>query len=371
MGSESKKKTKNKKSRTLSFFKYLLLFLVLFLMSSIVAYNYTVNKKPYDASKVLSRVSEKDGIKVKIPKGSSTSSIANILYEKGIIKYPLLFKVISKYYGYDSEYKSGEHVVSKNLSYEELMVVLSSNPVTITVTIPEGKNFYEIVSSLKDKKLIDKDSFVKTANNPDFNYKFLEGLPTNRDNLLEGYMFPDTYFFDPVSSDKEIIAKFLDNFDLKFTPAYYERAEELNMTVDQIITLASIIERETKLPNERMLVSSVFHNRLKSNNPSIKKLQSCATVQYALFKRDGKTKPVISEEDTRINDPYNTYLAEGLPPGPICNPGIDAIEAALYPDEESQYLYFVAKGDGSHEFSKTLAEHQAAVTKYGTNPGMD
>jgi len=188
-----------------------------------------------------------------------------------------------------------------------------------------------------------------------------------RENKLEGYLFPDTYFFDPKAGERAIIEKFLDNFDAKFKPEFYERAKELNMTVDEVIILASIIERETALPEERPIVSSVFHNRLKSSDPNLKKLESCATVQYVLYKTQGKMKEKLSDEDTKIDHPYNTYLYEGLPPGPICCPGLASIEAALYPDEESEYLYFVAKGDGSHEFSRTLAEHLEAVKKYQSN----
>lgn len=139
------------------------------------------------------------------------------------------------------------------------------------------------------------------------------------------------------------------------------------MTVDEVITLASIIERETKIPEEKEIVSSVFHNRLKSQDPSFKKLQSCATIQYILLQRDGKVKELLTYEDTQIDHPYNTYLHEGLPPGPLCSPGLDSIIAALYPNEESDYLFFVARGDGSHEFSRTLAEHEAAKQKYGVS----
>ncbi|WP_243467136.1 endolytic transglycosylase MltG [Acetivibrio straminisolvens] len=216
---------------------------------------------------------------------------------------------------------------------------------------------------------MDKEDFIEACNTEEFEYKFLKDIPDSpeRKNRLEGYLFPDTYFFDPKGGERAIIEKFLDNFDAKFKPEFYERAKELNMTVDEVIILASIIERETALPEERAIVSSVFHNRLKSSNPELKKLQSCATVQYVLYNTQGKMKEKLSDEDTKINHPYNTYLFEGLPPGPICSPGLAAIEAALYPDEESEYLFFVAKGDGSHEFSKTLAEHLEAVKKYEAN----
>ncbi|HOQ00530.1 MAG TPA: endolytic transglycosylase MltG [Acetivibrio clariflavus] len=202
-------------------------------------------------------------------------------------------------------------------------------------------------------------------NTEKFDYDFIAQIP-ERENRLEGYLFPDTYFFDPLSSDREIITKFLDNFDMKFKLDYYARAKELNMTVDEIITLASIIEKETALPEEKPIISSVFHNRLKSKDPSLRKLQTDATIQYILFKRDGKIKEKLTEADTKIDDPYNTYLYEGLPPGPICSPGLASIEAALYP-EKTDYYYFVAKGDGSHYFSKTLSEHEAAKKRYIDN----
>jgi UPF0755 protein len=145
---------------------------------------------------------------------------------------------------------------------------------------------------------------------------------------------------------------------------YYARAKELNMTVDQIITLASIIEKEATLPEEKPIISSVFHNRLKSKDPSLKKLQTDATIQYIIYNKEGKIKEYLTENDTKIDHPYNTYVYEGLPPGPICNPGLASIEAALYPEEGTGYYYFVARGDGSHQFSKTLSEHEAAKKKY-------
>jgi len=306
-----------------------------------------------------------EGIEITIPRGSSTSDIAKILKENGIIKWPTLFMLQSKINGYDGTYMSGKHIVSKDLNYDELMRVLSSNPVSVNVTIPETFYLDQVLNLLSEKKLIDKESFIKSMNTEKFDYDFIAQIP-ERENRLEGYLFPDTYFFDPPSSDREIITKFLDNFDMKFKLDYYARAKELNMTVDEIITLASIIEKETALPEEKPIISSVFHNRLKSKDPSLRKLQTDATIQYILFKRDGKIKEKLTEADTKIDDPYNTYLYEGLPPGPICSPGLASIEAALYP-EKTDYYYFVAKGDGSHYFSKTLSEHEAAKKRYIDN----
>lgn len=358
-----KKKTKKRRNMFFSLFLYFVIFLIVFSISSLASYTFFVNEKEIDYQEVIAKIDPEKSIQVEIPRGSDTNDIANILKEEGIIEYPFWFKFISKFNGYDGCYKSGKHIIDSGFQYKEIMEVLCSNPVTTTVTIIEGKNVNQIADTLNEKKVIDKESFLEACNTEEFDYEFLENIP-ERENKLEGYLFPDTYFFDPKGGERAIIEKFLDNFNAKFKPEFYERAKELNMTADEVIILASIIERETALPEERAIVSSVFHNRLKSANPELKKLQSCATVQYILYNTQGKMKENLSDEDTKINHPYNTYLFEGLPPGPICSPGLAAIEAALYPDEESEYLFFVAKGDGSHEFSKTLAEHLEAVKKY-------
>lgn len=359
-----KKQKKRKKGNSLkSFLVYFLIYTLIFTITCAVSYGLVIRAESMADEDAEIVVDEANGIEITIPRGSSTSDIANILKENGIISWPSLFKLISKVNGYDNTYMSGKHVVSKDLNYDQLMRVLSSNPVSVNVTIREDFYLDQVLDILSSKKLIDKDSFIKSMNTEIFDYDFIKQIP-ERENKLEGYLFPDTYFFDPNSTDREIIIKFLDNFDTKFKLDYYARAQELNMTVDQIITLASIIEKEATLPEEKSIISSVFHNRLKSDDPSLRRLQTDATLQYIIYKREGKIKEKLTTKDTQIDDPYNTYIHEGLPPGPICNPGLESIEAALYPDEESTYYYFVARGDGSHEFSKTLSEHEAAVKKY-------
>jgi UPF0755 protein len=164
--------------------------------------------------------------------------------------------------------------------------------------------------------------------------------------------------------EKEIVKRLLERFNEIFRPDYYDLAKKNNMTTDKIIILASIVEREAKDDDERKLIAGVFYNRLNNKDKSLRRLESCATIQYIFYKNEGIIKEKISEKDTQVNDPYNTYMREGLPPGPICSPGKASIEAALNP-EKTGYLYFVAKGDGTHQFSKTLQEHNAAVKKYG------
>jgi len=363
--SEIKKKKKKKRFNSNRFLVFILVYTILFTVIFVTSFSYVLRKESMSDEDLEVSIDPAEGIEITIPRGSSTSDIAKILKENGIIKWPTLFMLQSKINGYDGTYMSGKHIVSKDLNYDELMRVLSSNPVSVNVTIPETYYLDQVLNLLSEKKLIDKESFIKSMNTEQFDYDFIAQIP-ERENRLEGYLFPDTYFFDPLSSDREIITKFLDNFDMKFKLDYYARAKELNMTVDEIITLASIIEKETALPEEKPIISSVFHNRLKSKDPSLRKLQTDATIQYILFKRDGKIKEKLTEADTKIDDPYNTYLYEGLPPGPICSPGLASIEAALYP-EKTDYYYFVAKGDGSHYFSKTLSEHEAAKKRYIDN----
>ena len=283
------------------------------------------------------------------------------------IKSTGIFKLLSKFNGYDGKYLSGTHIISEKLSYDEFMRVLTTKPASIKVTIPEGKNFLQIVDILfKAKVISDKEKFIKTANTSDFDYDFLKGLSVNRDNKLEGYLFPDTYEFGMNSEDEEVLTKMLDNFRNKLKESYIDRLKKLDgMTLDKIVTLASIIEREAKDSEERYTISGVFYNRLNSKDKTLRKLQSCATIQYILIKKQGAIKERLFDADLQIEDPYNTYLNAGLPPGPICSPGEAAIKAALYPDSETNYLYFVAKGDGTHQFSQTFKQHQAAIAKYG------
>ncbi len=339
-------------------------------------YDYIVND--YSVRDVVAEIPLEHQVLIEIPRGAGTEAIANILYKEDIIKNTFIFRLFSKINGYDGTYRSGVHAIDKNENYNSLkgydilMEILSERPLSnvgIRVTIPEGYNYLQIVNALSKENLVDKEEFNKVINTVKFDFQFLKDLK-RRENRLEGYLFPDTYEFDPKSgeSEKEIILKMLRRFDEIFIPEYYNRAKELNMTIDEIITLASIVEREAKVAEERPIIAGVFYNRLNSKNSSLRKLQSCATVQYILYKKEGKIKEVITIEDEDIDDPYNTYMYEGLPPGPICSPGRDSIEAVLYP-EEHDYLYFVAKNDGTggHYFSRTFSEHLGAQLKSQLN----
>jgi UPF0755 protein len=344
---------------------------VMTLMAYRMAFDYVTDnqdEKEYEASMQLEL---DDAISIEIPMGSTTADIIEILESKNIIKYPYIFKLLSKINGYDGIYKSGTHLIKKDIDYnslkgyETLMRILSEKPLDnpdVTVTIPEGYTYKQIVKLLLEKELIDEDKFEKAVNETDYKFKFIEGIPEGRKPRLEGYLFPETYKFDPERGEEEIVRKLLGQFDKVFKKEYYERAQELGMTMDQIVILASIIEREAISSEERDIISGIFYNRLKRNM----RLQSCATIQYVFLNETGSVKEVLTIEDTQIDHLYNTYMIDGLPPGPICNPSEDAIKAALYP-KDTNYLFFVSKGDGTHHFSRTQAEHDAAVSKYGLN----
>lgn len=287
---------------------------------------------------------------ITIPEGAGTADIAEILKRENLIGSELFFRVMSKVQGVDGKYNCGKFKVDKSSGYQELFHTLTQsgqNVDAIKVTIPEGYEIYKIADLLEEKGLIDKEKFYYLVNNGEFDYDFISEIP-ERDNRLEGYLYPSTYEFAP-NDEYGIINEMLMQFENMYAK-YKDRAEEMGMTMDEVITLASVIEREALGDEDRKLVSSVFHNRINSDDYPY--LQSCATVQYVLKER----KPVLSVEDTKIDSPYNTYINKGLPIGPIASPGEESVEAALYP-EESEYLFFVLGSDGKHHFSKTYKEH--------------
>lgn len=292
-----------------------------------------------------------------VPSGATTSSIANALYENKLIQNVNAFKAKVKMMEVDGKMKAGDYKLSQSMDVKAIINKIVSGETyveTITFTIPEGYEVRQIVDKLEAEGLINRDVFLDILANEPFDFKFLEGV--DRQFLLEGYLFPDTYTLKASADEYAIIYKMLKRFDEIFEASYYDRAEELGMSIDQVITLASIIEREARVKEEFPVVSSVFHNRLKINML----LQSCATVQFILQER----KPVLSYDDIAIKSPYNTYLNAGLTPSPIASPGALAIKSALYPDD-TKYLYFVTKetNDGSHYFNETLEGHNRDVKR--------
>jgi UPF0755 protein len=288
--------------------------------------------------------------------GDSTNAIASKLRDEGHIKHPAFFTFMTKQNGNDGAYREGVYEISPGMGYDRLMQILKGEITTnalTRVTVPEGFEYRQIVDRLEKEGLIDRQKFLDASKTALYEYDFLKEITKKRENELEGYLFPDTYFIPKGADEKRIIDMFLKRFGEVFNAELRQRARETGFSIDGAVTLASVIEREAVGDEDRDRVSSVFHNRLKSKDYPY--LQSCATVEYLLKER----KAVLSDADTRIQSPYNTYINPGLPVGPIASPGEASLRAALYP-AGTEYLFFVLGKDGKHIFSRTYEEHLAA-----------
>ena len=292
-------------------------------------------------------------VEVNIPAGTPTKRIAEILSNRGIIRHPQVFLFYARSHGYSTKFMAGIHTMRRHMDYEgicmELMQVGRDWDV-FKLTVIEGMTIKQIAEKLEDYHVMTADEFIRAAEAyvPTYDY-----IPQGegRAYRLEGYLFPATYSLKRTQTATEIIDAMLARFDQSITEDVRTRAAGWGYTIDQIITLASVIQMEAADVSEMPLVSSVFHNRLRIGQH----MESCATVQYVLPER----KPVLSVADTKIESLYNTYMHPGLPVGPIGAPGDDAIHAAIYP-EETNYFYFVLGKDGKSIFSETYEQHLAA-----------
>jgi UPF0755 protein len=236
------------------------------------------------------------------------------------------------------------------MSVDEIAELIMTGTLAETKSfmIPEGYNIKQIARKLAEEGIVSETDFYDVVQNGDFDYDFLVDCPPGTERL-EGFLYPETYEIYADASAYDIVSKMLGQFFALFKVEYAEKAQEMGMSVRDIVTMASIIERESVAAEERPIMSGVFYNRLAEGM----KLESCATIQYIL----GEPKEVLLNEDLEIESPYNTYLYEGLPPGPICSPRMASIEAALYPDE-NDYIFFVLSDtlDGTHKFSSDYNE---------------
>jgi UPF0755 protein len=290
-----------------------------------------------------------DSIVLEIPGGAGTAQIATILEDNNLIKSGFVFRLKSKISGYDGDYKAGTYTFSQSMTMKQIMeIIMGGRSVGETFQIIEGLTIEQIAASLEEQNIVDQDEFLDEAENGSFDYDFMQYLPDGP-NRLEGFLFPNQYEA-PINADAhQIIDIMLGQFDKVFPKEDYDKAKALGYDVYDVVIVASLIEREVREDKERPLVASVVYNRLEQGM----RLEFCSTVQYIL----GEPQAVLSIADTKIESPYNTYLHQGLPPGPICSPGEAAIDAALAP-EDTSYLYFVLKSaDGTtHNFSSTYAE---------------
>ncbi len=299
-----------------------------------------------------------------IPQGATTKEIAQNLYEDGIIRIPKAFIYFSRLSKADGNYVAGNHEISGSMAYETLIAELSKSmendpsQSVVDIMFPEGITLYDAAMKLQENNICEASKFLYYFNTGNLGYEFESRLPavsSLKFYRMEGYCFPDTYTFYEESDPADVCRKIYMNFDLKMKDAYYERMEELGLTLDETITFASIIQKEAAVEADMPMIASVFWNRLKS--PEYTKLQSDVTTLYV----ENVIKPNIELENQAIYDAYDTYVCNGLPAGALCNPGIAAIEAVLYP-EESDYYYFYANVDtGETYFAHTYEEHQANI----------
>ncbi|MFO7749833.1 MAG: endolytic transglycosylase MltG [Desulfobacteraceae bacterium] len=286
--------------------------------------------------------------------GQALKTISNNLETKKIITSSLLFQIYARYRGQAGSIKAGEYVMSPAMSPEEILGVLVKGTVKLyRLTVPEGLTIEETAVLVEKAGLGTQEMFTAGARDREFAEKLGISAPS-----LEGYLFPETYFFPKNSSVRTIITTMVERFNIVFSDQWHQRAKEMGMSRHDIVILASIVEKETGDASERPIIASVFHNRLKKGM----RLESDPTVIYGMPDFNGN----ITRRDLRTKTPYNTYKIAGLPLGPIANPGKMSLKAVLFP-ANTDFLFFVSKKDTTHKFSRTLREHNRAVRKYQLN----
>ncbi len=287
---------------------------------------------------------------VYVKPGESLSSVARKLANAKVIRSSFFFRLRAALSGRDHSVKPGVYRFGRPLAPSDVLDKLETGGEEKALTIPEGLTVAQVAELLARAGFGNKEDFLSLAT--DRRFLSEAGVPAQ---TVEGYLFPDTYQISRVMEPKEIFLLMVRRFQQVIDSTMRERAAELGLSIHQVLTLASLIEKETAQPTERPVISAVFHNRLRRGMP----LQCDPTVIYALGKRDGR----LTRQDLAAPSAYNTYVHKGLPPGPIANPGLAAIKAALHP-AASDALYFVSRNDGTHQFSSTLPDHNRAVARY-------
>ncbi len=325
----------------------LLILVLAVLVSGVFWYNDQLKSvAPADAKPVI----------LKVKSGMTTGTIADILLERNLIRNRTVFLFAARQAGLDKSLQAGEFAFSRAMNVPQIIEIMAKG---ITVysefTVPEGFTVEQIAALLEEKGLARKDRFLTLAQKYSPFYK--QPSRTDVKYRAEGFLFPDTYRINRGASEEDILLIMAKEFERQFTPELQAKAKDIGLSAYEVIVLASLIEREVQLAKERPMVARVFLNRLKIEMP----LQSCATIQYIL----GYAKEELTIADTQLPSPYNSYLNAGMPPGPVANPGLSSIQAALNP-AAGDWLYFVVDGKtGGHRFSRTLAEHEAAIQRIG------
>lgn len=338
--------------------------IILILLGALIAggiYLYNEQLKPVNPNNTTDTY-------VEIPSGSSIKEVSEILKENDLIRNSLVFTSYAGRHSFGgAEIQAATYALNQSMSVPDIFTILVNGDQYIanvaTITIPEGKNLNEMAQIVEEAGICSADEFIQEAsdiNKYKATYSILDSIPEEEipERTLEGYLFPDTYEIvgNGIDAAQNLINDQLTRLTEVYTPEMIQYTNDTGRTVDEVIILASIVELETKLPEDRAYAASVFYNRLAQDMP----LQSDITIDYIY----GTRTPVLTTEQTQVESPYNTYINLGLPLGPICSPGLASIEATIYP-ADTNYLYFVADMDsGKLYFNETLEEHDEDVSTY-------
>ncbi|MCL6429541.1 MAG: endolytic transglycosylase MltG [Anaerolineae bacterium] len=302
-------------------------------------------------------------VRFDVAPGDTAATIGPRLEAEGLIRNGSVFAALARYRGVDHALQVGEYELSPGMTMEEVLTELQHGRVrAVTVTIPEGWRMEQVAERLAEAGLGSKDEFLALMRRNDYPYSWLQDRPDDAPPGVEGFLFPDTYQFPTDATPVAIVDLMLRNFDRRVTPEIRRKLTTQGMSIYEAVTLAAIVEREAVVPEERALIAGVFLSRLDHGMF----LQADPTVSYAKGFDAASNRwwtPMLAEDAKEIDSPYNTFLYPGLPPGPICSPGLASIEAVADP-ARTNYLYFVSKGDGSHAFAETFEEHLLNMARY-------
>lgn len=326
----------------------LIIFIIIFLIGSIyVAVEMLVPAQTGNRS-----------IEIEIPKGTTFRQAVEILYNQKLMRDKNIFLLIGRLTGADRKIRAGYYFITGSQSPLDIFNMLKKGQIIeYKITVLEGDSLREIAEKLSEKGIINTEDFMQLSSDKDFLSLYSIDAPT-----FEGYLFPDTYKIPKGMDPEDAIGMIINKMRGKYSDGLRTRASELGLSEKEVLTLASIIEKEAKTDKERPLISAVYHNRLRKGIL----LQADPTAIYGLK----SSREKITAKDLRRKTPYNTYIINGLPPGPIASPGIKSIIAALYPADVS-YMYFVSNNDGTHQFSVTAEEHLSAVKSYREKKQME
>lgn len=321
---------------------YIVGFLSIFLVS-LVTYGVVI-ARPVSTGSGLTQV-------IVVEPGMTTQEIGELLYNKGLIKNVLAFRIVAKIEGMENSLQAGEYQFAPDMTVQKIVSILARGETVFKqLVIPEGFTVDQVAELIETSKLGSAAKFKQLARDyAPYAYMETSGPVKYK---AEGFIFPETYRVTKGMTEEQLLAMLVSQFDKSLTSAMRGRFNELGITMRQAIILASLVEKEARIEKDRPIIAAVFQNRLKRDMP----LQSCATIQYIL----GYPKPDLTIKDTELPSPYNTYQNMGLPPGPVANPGAAAIKAVLYP-EQTNYLYFVADKNGAHIFSESYDQHLTAI----------